>query len=212
MLLDRAYGAPPPSKFDRDAPLSAHDVAAMRALSAAQGEKAWVYGEITALGASLAAEACGITEQDVLYDLGSGHGRLVLQAHLQWCCVAAVGVELSRERNVLGERALAVLREMGHVDESRRVALLNDNLMNVDCSPASVVYLGCTMWDEDFVWQVLKKLDAEAKGLRLLLSTEDIEARFGLPLPPWLRLERALQVPMTWADDASLYIYTASRQ
>ena len=52
MLLDRAYGAPPPSKFDRDAPLSAHDVAAMRALSAAQGEKAWVYGEITALGAS----------------------------------------------------------------------------------------------------------------------------------------------------------------
>lgn len=40
-LLDEAYGAPPPGRFDRDDALSAEDVAAMRVRSN-QGAKAYV--------------------------------------------------------------------------------------------------------------------------------------------------------------------------
>ena len=159
------------------------------------------------------ASECGIGAADVLYDLGSGHGRLVLQAHLDWGVAGAVGVELSRDRHLKGARALERLRADGRIDPARHVELINDNLLNVPCGDASVVYFACTMWDADFVATLLAKLDADCagRGLRLLLSTEDLEARFGVAPPPWMRRERALATPMTWADDARLYVYACDR-
>ena len=71
--------------------------------SPAQSEFALTYGELTYEGASALGEILDLGPDDVFYDLGSGLGRAVLQAHLQWGVGRAAGVgPRSFGRSVLG--------------------------------------------------------------------------------------------------------------
>ena len=209
-LIAAAYDAPPPSRYARDADIDEDDRAAMvRATGNTQGDKAFVYGEITFQGAEQLAAAIRPRRDDAFYDLGSGYGRLVLQAHLSpsWGVASSIGVELSQARHDAGARALARLANAGATDQSRDVQLVHGNLLRLDVSPATIVYLACTMWDDIFCGQVLIMLAARAHRIRCLVSTEDLEARFGLELPPGWRKEREVTVTQTWADDCTLYVY-----
>ena len=69
---------------------------------------------------------------DVLYDLGSGDGRIVVSAALDYGA-QAVGVEIDAGRVALAEQ---YARQMG---VENRVCFLQDDLFEVDFAPATVV-------------------------------------------------------------------------
>jgi ubiquinone/menaquinone biosynthesis C-methylase UbiE len=69
---------------------------------------------------------------DVVYDLGSGDGRIVITAARKYG-VRAVGVELDPE---LCRTAKRKVKEAGLDD---KVSIVQGNMMNVDLSPATVV-------------------------------------------------------------------------
>jgi len=71
---------------------------------------------------------------DVVYDLGSGDGRIVITA-AQKFRARAVGVELRAD---LCKSTQARIKALGLED---RVKLIHGNLLNVDLSPADVVTL-----------------------------------------------------------------------
>jgi len=71
---------------------------------------------------------------DMVYDLGSGDGRIVITA-VQEYGAKAVGVELDSD---LAERANARIRELNISD---RASVMHAHLMEVDLSTASVVTL-----------------------------------------------------------------------
>lgn len=71
---------------------------------------------------------------DILYDLGSGDGRIVITAAQEYGA-KAVGVELDAD---LAERANARIRELNIHD---RASVMHAHLMEVDLSTASVVTL-----------------------------------------------------------------------
>ena len=143
---------------------------------------------------------------DVFYDLGSGLGRVVLQAHIQWGVAKSVGVELSAERCVKAERAKQRLGAA--LDPSRPVHFLNENLLECDFSDATCVYVCCTCWDADFVAKTLDVLEARAPKLRWVVCAESLEKKYGLS-PPWLRLHSEERVGQTWAPEGyPVYIYT----
>ena len=74
------------------------------------------------------------TENDMVYDLGSGDGRIVITAAQQFGA-RAVGVEIDHK---LVEQTQARLREL---NLSSRVEIIGQDAMKVDLSPASVVTL-----------------------------------------------------------------------
>lgn len=73
-----------------------------------------------------------VDADDVLYDLGSGDGRIVVAAASE-CGASAVGVEIDAGRVQL---AKAYAEEMG---VEHKVCFLEDDLFTVDFSPATVV-------------------------------------------------------------------------
>jgi len=73
-----------------------------------------------------------VSSRDVVYDLGSGDGRLLFAA-LDQGAARAVGVELDPD---LVHRARLKAREKGVED---RVTFLEADVMDVDLSPATVV-------------------------------------------------------------------------
>lgn len=75
-----------------------------------------------------------VTEQDTVYDLGSGDGRIVVMAARQFGA-QAVGVEIDEK---LVDQARARIKELELDDRAR---ILQKDLMRVDLSPASVVTL-----------------------------------------------------------------------
>jgi len=79
-------------------------------------------------------QAAGLKPHEVLYDLGSGDGRVVITA-AQKFRAKAVGVELSQD---LCQRALREVKLLGLQD---RVEIINADLLTVDLSPADVVIL-----------------------------------------------------------------------
>ena len=70
-----------------------------------------------------------VTEQDTVYDLGSGDGRIVVMAARQFGA-QAVGVEIDEK---LVDRARARIKELELDDRAR---ILQQDLMRVDLSPA----------------------------------------------------------------------------
>ena len=77
-------------------------------------------------------ELGGVDASDVLFDLGSGDGRIVVAAARDFGA-QAVGVEIDSGRVALAQ---AYAEEVGVAD---RVCFLEDDLLEVDISPASVV-------------------------------------------------------------------------
>lgn len=69
------------------------------------------YGEISVAGFAAVLGVMRLERDDVFYDLGSGTGKVVLQAALQTEVGRSVGLELSESRHKYGLAALAHLRE-----------------------------------------------------------------------------------------------------
>jgi len=79
-------------------------------------------------------EAARVKPNEVVYDLGSGDGRIVIAAAQKYQA-RAVGVEL---RGDLCKSTLARIQALGL---SGRITLIHGNLLKVDLSPADVVTL-----------------------------------------------------------------------
>jgi 16S rRNA A1518/A1519 N6-dimethyltransferase RsmA/KsgA/DIM1 with predicted DNA glycosylase/AP lyase activity len=77
-------------------------------------------------------QAARVKPGQTVYDLGSGDGRIVITAAQKYGA-HAVGVELSPD---LCRSATARVKALGLAD---KVRIINDNLLNVDLSPADVV-------------------------------------------------------------------------
>jgi len=79
-------------------------------------------------------EAGHVTPADVVYDLGSGDGRIVIAAAQKYGA-RAVGVEVMPD---LCRKAQERIRELGLSD---RASIVEGNVFRVDFSPATVVML-----------------------------------------------------------------------
>ena len=84
-------------------------------------------------------ETAGVTERDVVYDLGCGDGRIVIEAARR-CAARGVGVDID-PRRIQECEANAV-----HADVVDRVKFLEQSLFTVDVSEATVVALYLLPW------------------------------------------------------------------
>ena len=87
-----------------------------------------------------ALKLADIGENDVVYDLGSGDGRILLKAIEKFGAKAAIGVEIDPHL-VNVSRALAKTKGL-----EEKVVVIHDDLFRVDLSKADVVTLYLSPW------------------------------------------------------------------
>lgn len=134
-------------------------------------------------------EAARIKPGEVVYDLGSGDGRVVITAAQKYRA-KAVGVEISSD---LCRRAEARIKELGLQD---RVKIVHNSALRVDLSGADVVTMYLLTSSND----VLKpRLEQSLKPGARVVSTD-------FPVPGWKPRE-TIRLQMDDKVAHTIYVY-----
>jgi tRNA A58 N-methylase Trm61 len=129
---------------------------------------------------------------ETFYDLGAGDGRTVIMAAQEFGA-RSVGVEL---REDLAKKALVTIHDLGIQD---RVTIVQDDMFNINLSPADVVFLYLTTSAND---KVKPKLEKELKpGTRVV--SHDYEILGWKPL----KTENFCENPKLGYPSHTIYVY-----
>jgi len=140
--------------------------------------KAYAYGEMELTSVFDLMKDMALTAKDVFLDVGSGCGKLVVEVALGTAVGKAIGIEIVKERHAAGLHGLARLLAIGVPGLADRVALVNDNVLNVDLSEVTVVYMANTVFGPELMTAILTLL-ATLPRLRRVVVTEKLCARHG---------------------------------
>lgn len=168
------------------------------------GEGAQAYGELSEASALSLLRWLAPGEDDVLYDLGAGTGKLVLLAACATRVGRAVGVELSRHHHGVARRVFeALLARAGNAAELRaRASFVRADLRDVDVSDATIIY-ACSTCFPDEVRAALAEKALAAPRLRALVSTRELPA-------PWRQRFETIgrvRVRTSWSDSEHVLVY-----
>ncbi len=114
------------------------------------------YGEIKKTGVdtlyNFISQKLNINEKCVFYDIGSGHGKIVLHMSLISNFGKFVGVEIDKVRFMYSEY---IKSQINDIDE---VVLINDDIKNIDFSDATVVFMNDLLFDDSDIEFIISKL------------------------------------------------------
>lgn len=189
-----------PSGFD----VSAED---RRAVELAAGSGAATYGEILPESARRLLTWLAPGADDVLFDLGSGSGHLVVQAVCESDVGRAVGVELSAERHAVAREGLrrlgSTLDAAGRRELARRLELRCQDLRVTDLTDATIVYVASTSFPGPLLVATCRRLERYAPRLRRIVTTRPLPSPWSRTFPPVGELD----LDMSWARDVRVHVH-----
>lgn len=178
-------------------------------VNAVSGKLGFVYGEITAQGMRRLARRVTLNQSDCFYDLGSGIGRAVLQAFLEFGVHRSVGIELASTRHHQAEMAWQWMQDAGIQDNDGCVRLVEGDILQEDCTEATVIFCSSLCFSEDLMRALGLEIQKLPK-LRAILSLQ----RFPDGLQGFSVGEKWEGLEMSWTvgteqDQGRVFVYTA---
>lgn len=158
------------------------------------------YGEITYRGVQELIHALHLTEHDVFYDLGCGVGKMVAHIFLATPVKKSVGIELSPERTAQARAVHATIQKEIPISSERTFDFIQGDILTASLDDATVVYLASTCFSQEFMEKITQKLAKLSPGLRVITLKH-------LAPNPRFELVQTLQLPMTWSEKSTAYIY-----
>jgi SAM-dependent methyltransferase len=157
------------------------------------------YGELWPSALERLVEKLELGKNDVVLDLGSGIGKVVMQLAMMLPLRRVAGYELVASRHVIASGVLARARARRLV-RARRVDLVCGDLMRADLADATVVYTCSTAFPDAFMRRLARKLHGLHPGARLVTLQElDVLGRF--------RLEETIALDTTWRRAVPVHVY-----
>lgn len=139
-----------------DSLLNGHVEECYEKLKKYNGSEKFAYGEITKKGAEdiykWIKSNIGITENDVFYDIGSGHGKMVMHFSLISNFKNNIGIELD---NLRYKYCLDILNQ---IDCPENVEFINDDVLNCDLSSATHVFMNDALMSQSLINSIFEKL------------------------------------------------------
>lgn len=165
-----------------------------------ENEGAPLYGEITFGGLQKLFEHLSVKKNDVFYDLGSGVGKVVMQAALTTSAARCVGVELSKTRNMQANQALETAQNMGLLPKGKEVEFCNKNLLKYPLNDATIIYTCSTAFPEFLMQKLANRIVRLDKGI-MVVSLQEFPDKKRLYLADILKLD------MSWTRKTPVHIY-----
>jgi SAM-dependent methyltransferase len=159
------------------------------------------YGELMPTATLRLLARLDLGEDDALYDLGCGTGKLVLLAALTRPLARATGIELSPTRTALARRALARARRSTRLC-ARVCSFRTESFLRSDLSDATVVYTCSTAFPTPLMRRLAGKL-ARIRSLRLFATLQDLDPH------PAFELVEILRLDVSWRRRAAVHLYRA---
>ncbi|CAB9505528.1 Histone methylation protein DOT1 [Seminavis robusta] len=193
------------------------------------------YGEITSVGARQLFYHMGLTttttgnehskeedEEIVFVDLGSGRGKLILQAFMELPILSkAVGIELAPQRHATAVSAWTDLQSTAKELRSGRsqettteatVEFLNEDLLEVDLSKVTHIYMASLCFPDALMHHIAAKLEENAPNLKCLATLRKFETSPKLASKTIGFQHRTEYIDMTWTQESSrgcpTFVYT----
>lgn len=158
-----------------------------------------VYGEIMPAAAAQLLDYLDLRRDDVLYDLGSGVGKFVLQAAMSHPLRKAVGVELARSRCRMAQRVLRAARRQGQI-KSRQVGFRCADILQTYLADATVIYTCSTAFPPSFMDRLTRRLATLREGV-VVVSLQELGDN------PWFDPLDVLRLDMSWKRRTPVHVY-----
>lgn len=174
------------------------------------------YGELTPAGAQVLFKhpEFHLVPTDTFYDLGSGLGRLVMEAALVGDVSRAVGVELSEGRSRLACEGFAnVVTELkGAVPPSSftgaEISNIQGDITKVDVSSATAVYVCSLCFRPALLAELEKHLAAQLPRGARVASLKEFPGKVSkLRSNQRLLLKGTTDLEFSWGSKARVYLY-----
>ena len=154
------------------------------------------YGEVTSLGARQLFYYMGMTDDFnnkdsiVFFDLGSGVGRLVMQAYMELPRISqSIGIELAPLRHQDAVHAWEQLQPLA--EETRRkipteqdiiptakLDLVEGDFLEADLSEATHIYISSLCFTEDMMYKIAKKIESDAPNVQCVATLKSFPSQF----------------------------------
>lgn len=158
------------------------------------------YGEILPSSLQTILNDLNIKEGQTFYDLGSGVGKSVIQAFLEYPFSKAVGIELSPTRFKQAE-------EVAQKIKNRTLEFRNEDFVMSDISDADVIYMASTCYPEELMNTLLDRF-AGLKDGTVIISLKSLPNRAS---SLGFKQINKYTLPMTWMEGNSVYVYKLSK-
>ncbi len=166
-----------------------------------------IYGEITHGGFKTILDDIKPTQKDQFFDLGSGAGKVAIQAYLDTPMKVVKGVELSTTRYETAQKAYERLKEKGLLDRKRKLVFLHDNILDVDLAGTTIAYTCSTCFDLKLMHAIMELLAKLKPGL-IVLTLQELPKDY----PDYgFEFVKKYTVPMTW-DTENVYRYVLTKK
>lgn len=162
---------------------------------------ATTYGEITEQGLNKMLK--GIRKKDKVFaDLGSGTGRSVISAALNYNFSRCVGVEMSRDRFNMSKRILKNMKggSKSVKNKLQKVRFINNDAREVDISDMDVIFISNLCFNDQLNADICRKLETESNGRLDVFCSAELPTTVG-------RVKRKFNVEMSWMPDSEIYHY-----
>ncbi|CAB9515041.1 Histone methylation protein DOT1 [Seminavis robusta] len=160
------------------------------------------YGEITSAGArqlfyhmGLSTDDTGNEEEEIVFvDLGSGRGKLILQAYMELPRLSkATGIELASPRHDTAVTAWTDLQSTARklrfggqpenessskIIKEATVEFLNEDFLEVDLSNVTHMYISSLCFPETLMYHIAAKLERDAPKLKCVATLRAFPAEF----------------------------------
>lgn len=161
-----------------------------------------LYGELLPAATAKLFDHLELTEDDVLYDLGSGIGKIAIQAAITTTVKRVVGIEMMPSRH---EIACDVLSEVEGRDmlTADVCELWQGDFMRSRMPDATIIYTCSTAFPVDLIDRLADKV-ARLKNVRKFVTLQELE--------PTRRFRRTalLRLDTSWKRRARVHVYEPS--
>lgn len=143
-------------------------------------------------------------------DLGSGVGRMCIHvAYMSqvWGCVRSVGIELSHTRHMVAVAAAERAREAGALQDACPLQVVEGDIMKEPLDGLTVVYVASLLFDDEMLDQLADRLET-ARGVQWVATLRRLDPE----RLSTLQLDASIMVPMSWDEDAEVFLYCRDRQ
>jgi SAM-dependent methyltransferase len=159
------------------------------------------YGEITPTGVNKLFDLLHVDVDDTFYDLGSGTGKVVLQAFLTTPCRKAAGIELSETRHATATKAKSIVLKMLTRETDTRLHFQQGDASLVPIDDATIVFMCSLCFPDEVMRKLAWHIASVAQPGTIVLSLKPFEDNPGLSLFGYIPL------PMTWTERFEMLAY-----
>jgi hypothetical protein len=159
-----------------------------------------VYGEINYNSLKTILDELKPKKSDVFYDLGSGIGKTVVQASLDYKFKKCVGIELSSTRHEKAEAIRKKLNSDKKITQYHEVYFKNQDIAQARLKNATIIFMCSTCFPDKLMKDLIQKFALLKKGTKILTLK-------GLEIHRKLKFIKQYDLPMSWSNSSPVYLY-----